>query len=65
MKKWHELGREALFFIYSALPSCAEVHAGKPLPVRQRQVNRTASVDTPAFLVKTIKKTTVKKDQEA
>ena len=46
-------------------PSSAEVHVGKPLPARQRHVNRTASVDTPAILVKSIKKTTVKKDQEA
>ncbi|DBB05713.1 hypothetical protein WJX77_011240 [Trebouxia sp. C0004] len=46
-------------------PSTAEVHDEKPLPVRQRHFRKPARVMGPAIVVKAIKKTTSKKNQEA
>jgi len=46
-------------------PSSAETHDEKPLPVRQRHFRKPARVMRPAIVVKAMKKTTFRKDQEA
>ena len=46
-------------------PSNAEVQEEKPLPVRQRHFRKPARAMRPAIVVKAIKKTTIKKDQQA